>query len=520
MIRRTATLAALVFLVSLTMVNPSSAQHSANLAQEVGRIGLVPLWSKSVATGVGGKVSGVTVHVSPTKSYRGSEVIDKYGRRVLFSERSVSRLQSRAGYDQRSRLTELKQAELAAQRLEPRVEEREIPEVTLYVRTSLGTVAALDAETGKEKWSTLAGTPGYPSYGVSATDQYVVTLSGSTLYLLDAETGQLLDSIPTRSVPSGTPTIDGELIYTPTRNGAIDVLSTEDLKRQEFTLGSSGRIENRLTLSPSSISWTADDGSLYVANAGGPGLMYRFASPDTIVAKPAYLNGTLFAVSADGFAIAIEEEGGHVKWRHSTGGSIREAPLAVDGSVYVTTTEGQMTALDQETGEVAWIANGIERFVSVSDSKIYCVSMSTDLTALDRDTGRRLGAAQVGDSSMSIVNTNTDRIYLVSKTGIVQCLRESGSRWPIVRMPETKPTEDAPTEDGESDESDDSASVEVPSAQEAPVVDEDPNDEMPFGDIGGEDDSEEEAQTVQEDEDDTDPFDFGDDGSDDTADPF
>ena len=354
MIHRPTTLFPLFVAVAtlLTIPDHLRAQRASELSQGASRVGLTRVWSKSIATGTGGKVSGVTVYVSPTKSYRGSEVVDKFGRRVFFSDRNANRAISRAGYDQTSRLTELKKAELVSRGLDPQVELKQISDVTLYVRTSLGTVTALDAETGKRQWSTQAGTAGYPSYGVSASDQYVVTLSGTTLYLLDAETGQVLDTVPTRGIPSATPTIHGDLIYSPTTKGFIDVLATEDLARREFTLGSSGRLENSLTLSPSTVSWTASDGHLYVAAVGTQGLKYRFESLDALVASPAYMGETLFVTSLDGFVVAIEEKNGEVKWRHSTGAPIREAPLAVDGNVYVTTIDGQMTALDAATGKV------------------------------------------------------------------------------------------------------------------------------------------------------------------------
>ena len=383
--------------------------------------------------------------------------------------------------------------------MEPESEIKQIPEVTIYVRSNLGTVTAIDAETGHEKWTTQAGKAGYPSFGVTASDDYVAVLSSTTLYLIDAHNGKVLDSYKSEFLPAATPTIDGNLVYLPTAKGLVQAHSTENLQRREFNLGPGGSIESTVTLGAATASWTTTKGHIYVGGVGEPGIKYRFQSLDAISAAPVYMDQTLFATSLDGFAYAIDELTGETKWSFSAGGPVREAPLAVDGTVYVTTIDGQMTSLDASTGKANWMASGIDRFLSVSESRVYCISKGHDLTVYDVATGGRLGSVAVSGLGLPVVNTNTDRVYLVSDRGVLQCLREQGRRWPIARLPIQRQVEEAAAEP--------SADPEQPGTEidnTVPSAEVPAEEEVPDNTIADEADFTDDAESTLDD--DSDPF--------------
>lgn len=395
-------------------------------------LGLTTVWTKAAGTGAGGKITGVHLHVSPTNVYRGTEIVDRLGRRQFFADNVVP--VSRAGYDQTQRMTDLRKADLETLGLDPRVEDYTIPDATLYVRSNAGTVTALDAETGQLKWSTQAGTPGYPSHSVAATDDYVVAVSSTTLYLLDANTGKVLEASSMSRLPSGTPTMDGDLIYVPMWKGLIEVFSTEKIGRRKFTMGSTSRIVGNVTICPEVVSWASERGDLYVGNRKRPGLRYRFESPDTVASAPAFSEGTLFATTLDGFVYAISDLMGQMKWRYAAGGPISESPLVVDGMVLAITDDGQLVCLDAKTGDLNWSASNVRRFVSASKSRLYCATRDAQLVAIDTATGTRIGSQRMGRNDISFVNTNTDRLYMASASGTIRCLRETGQRWPVVRQ--------------------------------------------------------------------------------------
>ena len=476
------------------------------------RLGLTKVWSKAIPTGLGGKISGVHLHLSKKSSYNATDIVDRFGRRQFFSGLDTKGV-SRGGYDPLDRSTELTKARLQAQGLDPRVESQSIPRATLYVRGTSGMVTAINAETGRVLWATQAGKPGYPSHSVAASDEYVVALSSTKMYLLEADSGRILDSVSTRSIPSGTPTLDiglaGEeeqYVYVPTWRGLIEVYSTEDFGPVEFTVGSTSPVTGTVTLAPESIGWATDKGDLYVANRSRPGIKFRFESPDTISAAPAYFDGVFYASSLDGFVYAIDAIRGDVKWRYSAGGPIDVSPLAVDGMVFATTRDGQLVCLIAESGEVKWTAYGVERFLSATTDRLYYATTGNQLAVIDTATGAQIGSAPMGTAAVPFVNTATDRLYLATDDGVLTCLREAGRRWPLVRESNVDPVPPETTTVDASEGADEAmmdasptADNEVPDdigdfgGEDAAPADQDPaaDEEDPFGafdDFGGGDD--------------------------------
>ena len=114
-----------------------------------------------------------------------------------------------------------------------------------------------------------------------------------------------------------------------------------------------------------------------------------------------------------------------------------------------------------------------------------------------------MGSTPIGEMNLPIINTNTDRVYLVSDSGVLHCLREPGNRWPIARKPAVIETPEVETETTEAPS--DPFSPPVTSAQEEQPAETGDS----FGGFGAEDDAAEDTETDAVD--DSDPFAFGDD---------
>ncbi len=66
---------------------------------------------------------------------------------------------------------------------------------------------------------------------------------------------------------------------------------------------------------------------------------------------------------------------------------------------------------------------------------IYAVDHLDRLAILDAERGTRLSTMPLGDVQIKILNQQTDRIYLASDAGVVQCLHELGQSKPLVYTP-------------------------------------------------------------------------------------
>lgn len=193
-----------------------------------------------------------------------------------------------------------------------------------------------------------------------------------------------------------------------------------------------------------SICWATDLGYLYVGRLKPLKLLFRLETGGEIVASPASMDPYLLVGSMNGNLYCIHEQSGLERWRHITGYPIPATPAVVGNQIFVTSSEPSLHVLDATTGIPQWTTTGITQFVALGKQHLYGTDPYGSLVALDAKTGGIVGRLprDRGPSSSALspgneqgpalVNDQSDRIYLVSDTGLVQCLHERGLSEPIV----------------------------------------------------------------------------------------
>ncbi|MGL4595010.1 MAG: PQQ-binding-like beta-propeller repeat protein [Thermoguttaceae bacterium] len=128
--------------------------------------------------------------------------------------------------------------------------------------------------------------------------------------------------------------------------------------------------------------------------------------------------------SKGGSIFAVKDRTGEVFWQRSTSRGIDE-PIAIVGkNVYVSFIGGGMEALDILTGKEVWAAPNVKRFVAASRKRVYALDLQSRLLILDRETGQRLNRIEFPGIDLFLFNIETDRLFLVSESGLIQCLAE------------------------------------------------------------------------------------------------
>lgn len=193
------------------------------------------------------------------------------------------------------------------------------------------------------------------------------------------------------------------------------------------------------------LAWATDRGYMFVGSVRRQAedqfaVLYRLQTTAEIVASPAYLppdprivrdSGVIYAVSKDGFAHAVQERDGESLWRFPTAEPIVEAAAAIDNRVYVATQPGGMYSLDAKTGKQVWWTPRVTQFLAASKERVYTADKYGQVLILDAKTGARVDTLAVNVPMVRMLNQDTDRLYLVSQTGLIQCLHEIGQSEPI-----------------------------------------------------------------------------------------
>ena len=141
-------------------------------------------------------------------------------------------------------------------------------------------------------------------------------------------------------------------------------------------------------------------------------------------------------------------------------------PIAIDDALFVVTANDNLFRLSAESGQEQWWAPRIREVVSSSKTRLYCQGDTGQLIIFDMATGGRLGALSTELLDIRMVNYQTDRIFLGSSTGVIQCLREVGAEWPTIRAGglEERPEKDKDADAEATPDADDEPAPAAPAA--------------------------------------------------------
>ena len=376
-------------------------------------------------------------------------------------------------------------AQVQLDRSRARVRYVVLHEDTLYVQTDRAMVHAIDAETGKTVWARHVGRSNHPSMAPGLSRDLLVVVNGSRMYVCNRHNGDLLQEIRIDSAPGAGAAVSQERAYVPMVDGLVMAFRLEPLTdglrelgkvekepseeqkviaeeirrenlrlRQEYIPPLACRSIGRALVQPlvtsenegeEFVAWPTDRGYLNIGwvdrrRDNHFELKYRLETDAGIAAMPSYLppdpgisadSGIIFGASRDGFVHAIEERSGDSLWRFSTGEPILEPAVVVDQRVYVATQPGGMHCLDAKTGGEVWWAPQIVRFVSASKQRVYAADKLGRILILNIKTGARLDTLEAGALPIKLSNYRTDRLYLATDTGLIQCLHEVELSEPI-----------------------------------------------------------------------------------------
>jgi outer membrane protein assembly factor BamB len=312
----------------------------------------------------------------------------------------------------------------------------------LLAQTDQGTVQAIHPESGRTLWTANVGSPAYPTQPPGANDKFVGVSNGTTYYLFDRASGATVWQQRVSGSPSAGSSMNDDRVYVPLDNGLIEAYLLARTPGRELYdslpkrySGSGPSVTAPLVIGKR-CNWAVSEGYVYSAQETFKDLVqFRFHLDDDAGVGPTYMAPYLFAASRLGTVFAMNETNGSEIWRFSLGNPVSHPLLTIDGGLYVISETGDMVRLDPHVGSQVWYGRGVRRFVAAGADRIYALDTYGRLTARDAMTGMVLGAVPVPGFDLPCYNVETDRLYLATRTGLVQCLRESRSPQPLAHTP-------------------------------------------------------------------------------------
>lgn len=444
------------------------------------RIGLERAWFTRVSIdSAKGEIKHITQHVNATKSYTVFEVRFDGGVKYL-SEHDVDGTGEAIGKERAQQLAERLVDDLDRAELNPKLSTMTIPVVTLYVATDRGVIQAIDGQNGRTRWVSQVGRASRYVEAPGANDRYVAVVSGGNLYVLDADDGKQVWHRQLKGVAAAGPALSNQLLFVPLLDSTIVTYELSNQQEAPWTFRSAGRTLTQPTYTGDVVTWPTDRGHVYIAQSDVKNLLFQVDTNNAIVASIAALPpNRLLTAAVSGYLYCLDEEEGKVLWRFSTGDRVNVAPVVVGNAIYVVTESGKLFRVSSAGVEEwpRWV-DGIDKLLSATEARLYCVTKTGTLAVIDAVTGRRLQTMRSAVPDLQIYNRQTDRVFLGSRDGLIQCLRESGRQWPAIHvdLAEAAPAEPPPQQQPQEDPA---ASEEQPPGEADPFGT--PADADPFG---------------------------------------
>ena len=133
--------------------------------------------------------------------------------------------------------------------------------------------------------------------------------------------------------------------------------------------------------------------------------------------------GMIIAGGRAAYVFAVDARSGDIRWRYPARGQILESIAVIGRDIYAPTANGILHALDFQ-GKERWSARNVKRFVAASQKRVYVLDMRDRLVCLDRASGASVFVYNIQRFEHCLFNLETDQIFLLTDSGLVQCLRE------------------------------------------------------------------------------------------------
>lgn len=349
----------------------------------------------------------------------------------------------------------------------------------LYTQTERGTLHAIDAETGQTAWYTRVGDRNYPSLAATADEENVAVVNGGHLYVLSKATGDPVWETAIPGAPAAPAAMGHKRIYVPLVDGTLITYelsqtgseSTTEPKKPDWhyswRYAGAGRPDATPLVTNTSILWTTARGMVFGSRAEKLDILFRFETGGPVLCTPAYRPPLVFVASLDRYVYAVDETSAVMKWRFSAGAPIGQSPVVINDDVFAITDAGGMYSLDAENGAENWWAQDVTQFVAASPTRVYTADAFGRMLVLNAQTGTRLATLNTQLLPLKVTNIETDRIYVGTDTGVLQCVRETALVEPVRhRLPLTDDSPAAKPEGG--------AEPAAPAAEGAVPADDDP----------------------------------------------
>ncbi|MFE1290867.1 PQQ-binding-like beta-propeller repeat protein [Streptomyces sp. NPDC058751] len=266
----------------------------------------------------------------------------------------------------------------------------------MHIGSLDGRVYALDTVTGRRRWTFETGHGVHSSPTVVQGAVYIGSDDGR-VYALDANTGHHRWAFKTGYPVGSSPTAVQGVVYIGSWNGQVYALAAATGRcRWAFETGwvvgrsSPAVVGGVVYIGSRDFRSHGRVGQVYALDAATGRCHWTFKTDGPVRSSPAVAEGVVYIGSDDGYLYALDAATGRCHWTFKTGGPVRSSPAVAEGVVYIGSDDGYLYALDAATGRCRWTfktGGPVRSSPAVVWGVVYIGSGDGYLYALDAATG-------------------------------------------------------------------------------------------------------------------------------------
>lgn len=302
----------------------------------------------------------------------------------------------------------------------------------VYMGARDGKVSALDAASGRVRWSVQTKGDSVASSLVAAND-LVYLINAGTLYALSARSGQVQWSFRTSTSDGVSPALMSHTLYVSVYVSSLNA----DANKLEALDARTGQEKWSFQLDDMASTPTVADGLVYV-NVGGDSLSAVDAASGKLrwtafgdyapSSSPIVVNGLVYMISTDGKVSVYNAQSGAKQWSIQVAVRkifVNSSPAVGYGLIYFYANK-TLYVCDVRTGQEKWSyqpGGYIYASPAVVNGVVYVGSQDHSLYALDGLTGEKKWSYQTGGAIASTPIVVNNIIYVGSGDGNVYALQ-------------------------------------------------------------------------------------------------
>jgi outer membrane protein assembly factor BamB/Tol biopolymer transport system component len=246
---------------------------------------------------------------------------------------------------------------------------------TVYVGSADGTLFALDVQSGDEVWRSTGARDGASP---AVTDGVVYTGSADgSLYAIDATIGATIWSSPLGDIASRSPAVAEGLVVVGSADSVVHAIEATTGK-ERWTFDARSGIISTPVIADGVVydcAFEGDANALYALDAASGTELWRFVTETGDSVFPPIVDaGVVYAPSSDGHLYALDAADGSEHWRYRAGAGVISSPTLASSVIYLLDTEQSLHAVNALDGTSLWrldVGAGAEKGPAIADGMAY-----------------------------------------------------------------------------------------------------------------------------------------------------